>query len=396
MPSTQLKRLRARSAAGSVFRRDRSRYWQIKYKDEKGKWRYETTRATRKAEAQSLLNHRVYEASAGLLPGTATFEQMKQLVIDDAKTRGLRGWTRTQSALVALDAKFGGSRLTDIDYTAALNYAAKRLETRASGTVHLELAVLRYGLKLAKVAGLTTSVPDFPKLKPSGARSGFVEYEQWQAIRALLRSELQDVGDFAYLTGWRLMEILTLEWRQVDLVSRVIRLEPGTTKTGAARTLPFGTYHQLAEVIERRLAARDRLRAAGIIPRWVFCFDRDLAVAPGQRGKGRVFRHTGEPLLRADGQGPAGWVWDEWKRACEAAGLPGKLFHDFRRTAARNFDRAGMPRSVAKLIGGWKSDRMYSRYDIGSEAELAQALEGLSSWHSSGTNPKNVRIHRRK
>ena len=46
-------------------------------------------------------------------------------------------------------------------------------------------------------------------------------------------------------------------------MDRVIRLEPGTTKTGAARTLPFGTYHQLAEVIERRLAARDRLRAEG-------------------------------------------------------------------------------------------------------------------------------------
>ena len=39
-----------------------------------------------------------------------------------------------------------------------------------------------------------------------------------------------------------------------------------------------------------------------------------------------------------------------WSHACEHVGLVGMLRHDFRRSAVRNMERAGVPRSVAMKI----------------------------------------------
>jgi hypothetical protein len=41
-----------------------------------------------------------------------------------------------------------------------------------------------------------------------------------------------------------------------------------------------------------------------------------------------------------------------WADACEAAGYPGKLLHDLRRSAIRNMERAGLSRSVAMQLTG--------------------------------------------
>ena len=49
----------------------------------------------------------------------------------------------------------------------------------------------------------------------------------------------------------------------------------------------------------------------------------------------------------------------EWSKAAKAAGFPDRIPHDFRRTAARNMERAGVLRSVAMALGGWRSESMY-------------------------------------
>jgi len=71
-----------------------------------------------------------------------------------------------------------------------------------------------------------------------------------------------------------------------------------------------------------------------------------------------------------------------WKTACDAAGLPGLHFHDLRRSAVRNMDRAGVPRPVAMRISGHKTESMYNRYNIVSERDLADVKEKMEQFLS--------------
>ncbi len=129
-----------------------------------------------------------------------------------------------------------------------------------------------------------------------------------------------------------------------------MRLEPGTTKNSEGRTLPYDLLPELVQVIERQWQEHQRLTADDTICPYVFHRD-------GKAIKG--FRKA-------------------WASACKAAGCPGKLLHDFRRTAVRNLVRAGVPEKTAMAITGHKTRSVFDRYDIVDEADLRSALGRLA------------------
>ena len=73
-----------------------------------------------------------------------------------------------------------------------------------------------------------------------------------------------------------------------------------------------------------------------------------------------------------------------WHEACERAGLTGLLFHDLRRSAVRNMERAGIPRGVAMAITGHRTESVYKRYDIVSTGDIDSAKQKLTEFGKLG------------
>ena len=98
-----------------------------------------------------------------------------------------------------------------------------------------------------------------------------------------------------------------------------------------------------------------------------------------------MFHREGDPVRDLRGA---------WEAACIAAGFfrvvnpsapvalqrkkATKLLHDFRRTAVRNLERAGVSRSVAMKLTGHKTEAVYRRYAIVSEGDLAEGVAKLA------------------
>jgi integrase len=106
-----------------------------------------------------------------------------------------------------------------------------------NSTINRELSLLRRAYNLAKNAEppKVSVVPRFPKLAEHNVRKGVFEHHQYTALYAALPEHLKPLLMLAYYTGTRRGELLKLQWTQVDLDHRIIRLEPGETKNKDAR-----------------------------------------------------------------------------------------------------------------------------------------------------------------
>jgi len=76
----------------------------------------------------------------------------------------------------------------------------------------------------------------------------------------------------------------------------------------------------------------------------------------------------------------AGWAsrLTETRTWTGAAGCPGRIPHDLRRTAIRNFVRSGTSENVAMRLSGHQTRSVFDRYDIVSGEDLREAARKLN------------------
>jgi integrase len=338
----------------------------------------ESTGTTKDTVARRILRSREGDVEKGIpvnpKMGRITFEDASKDLLNDYKVNKKKSHDHVKRRIdLALEPAFRGKRMLQITTDVVRQYIADRQLAggAANATINRELAALKRMFTLAIQAGQLHGKPYIPMLREDNTRRGFFEAEQFASVRDHLPEHLRPVVAFAYLTGWRVRaEVLGLEWRQVDWEARVVRLDPGTTKNREGRNFPFTAA--LEALLKEQKADHDKRRKANKIVRLVFHRD-------GQRI--RNFRRA-------------------WVSACKAAGIPGRLVHDFRRTAVRNLERAGVPRSSAMAMVGHKTESIYRRYaivDAGALRDAAAKLDvamgtmlGTTTEHAAAANSQTA------
>lgn len=203
-------------------------------------------------------------------------------------------------------------------------------------------------------------MPYIPMLAESNVRQGFFEHAEFLAFREALPAYLKGVVTFAYKTGWRVSEITSLTWKQVDVDNGIVRLESGTTKNKEGRMVYLDD--ELLTIFKQQRDCRTQHKK--LLP-YVFV------------------NETGTDRIR-DFRG-------SWERACNEAGIGKKLFHDFRRTAVRNMVRANIPERVAMMVSGHKTRSVFERYNIVNDTDLKLASQKQETYlqaqngHNLGT-----------
>jgi integrase len=316
-----------------------------------------------KAKALKELRRLMGRSEAGLMPVTElrkiTYGQLRAGLLSNYVERGNRSLeTRadgqeTIGGLKALDEFFGfseespGASVTQITTDAGRKFVRERQAAGFSAaTINRSLACLRRMLRIAYEDGKLQVVPVIRLLKEPAARKGFLPVEKFEELLGALPSYLRPLILLLYWCGVRLGEARVIEWSQVNLKERLVRLESDQTKNNEARTVPLPAV--LVDIL------------SGVKPK-----------------TGRVFDDTN---LRA-----------EWAQACAAVGLgerkkqksksgftwytySGLIVHDLRRSAIRNLVRAGVPEKTAMAISGHKTRSVFDRYTIVSTEDITNAM----------------------
>jgi integrase len=329
---------------GQLWRRGNT--WWIKYSVD-GRVYRESSKSTDQRVAEKLLRARIKASGRG---GRFVDPNKERRVTIDHLLDALALYHQQKGnrdslacRLEPLRRHLGHERAVTVDGERIAKYKADRLREKtrrgtatARATINRELASLRKAFKLGVEWNRISGAPKIELFPEQNVREGFVEPGTFEKIATHLEQPWRDAATFAYVTGWRFREVFDLAWSEVDLEARTVALPAHRAKSKKGRALVLSG--DLLALVQRRYEARD----------------------------GRfLFHHHGHCILD---------IRKRWRKATAAAGVPGLLFHDLRRSGVRNLVRAGVDPTIAMRISGHKTRAVFDRYNIIDESDIAEAL----------------------
>jgi integrase len=327
---------------GSITKR--GKWWHVFYSINGRKFR-ESARTMIREEALTYLRRKLGKVANGetIAPERLKIADLLQLVSNDYELKE-RASSYIAELKIAkyLRPAFGETRVMKFRSAQVEAFIKQRQNQKAAAaTINRELALLRRAFQLGYRADppMVPRVPHIPELPENNVRTGFLQQSGYRKLLAALPLELQLLLVFGYHLGMRKSALLQLKWKQVDFKTGLIYLERKKSAKNIPQAVPI--YGDMRAFLEKQ--PRDS----------VYLF---------ARGSEQIkdFRAA-------------------WKTTCKTAGLSGLLFHDLRRSAARNLRRAGVPEMK---ITGHKTRAMYERYDIVDEEDIREVGRKAEQFHS--------------
>lgn len=328
----------------------------------------ESAKSPMEQAARLLIRKRVREIA---VRGKVTGPEVERTTYNDLEALFTADVTANRSAsylanatfrFVHLRKAFNHVLVRDVTHDRLNRYKASRIaDGAAAATVQYELKLLRRMFTLGVKADRVDRIPPFPAVAVENARQGFASPAEVARLLEHLPEHVAPVVELLALTGMRSHEALELQWSRIDVEAQTIRLRAEDTKTRRARTIPYGTFRPLAELLARQ---RERVRAM-----------------EHESGSiiGAVFPDVSPVTFKR---------W--WLKAAKAAGLPALRPHDLRRSAARNMTAAGLPEATVMKLCGWRTRAMFDRYSVVTGTDLQDGLGRLGRFLERSTAPHNA------